>query len=122
MTSDVAPVMQYDVTRQTQPVAYVSIGNTDNKLTQAQWSMFVDAVRRLFQDVEHEVQLVFEGFAHPDSPYQNACWGLLLPERRSPVEMLRWRLARVAGLYRQDSIAWAEAPQTEFIAPHGRAA
>lgn len=122
MTTDAAPAMQYDVTGQAQPVAYVSIGNTDNKLTQVQWSLFVDAIRRLFQDVEHQVQVVFEGFAHPDSQFQNACWGLLLPADRAPVETLRWRLARVAGLYRQDSIAWAEAQQTEFLAPHGRAA
>jgi len=113
---------EYDATPQVQPVAYVSIGNTDNKLTQVQWAMFVDTVRRLFQDIEHEVQIVFEGFALPDSPYQNACWGLLLPEHRLPVELLRWRLARIAGLYRQDSIAWVEAAQTEFIAPHGTAA
>lgn len=114
--------LDYDVTEQQQPVAYVSIGNTDNKLTQVQWSMFIAAVRRVLDDGEHQVKLVFEGFALPDSQWQNACWGLLLPDDRGLVEMLRRRLARIAGLYRQDSIAWAETDRTEFIAARGRSA
>lgn len=114
--------LEYDVTFQQQAVAYVSIGNSDNKLSQSQWALFVQSVRRLLDDDEHHVQIVFEGFAHPDSTWQNACWGLLLPNDRGPVELLRWRLARVAGLFRQDSIAWAEAERTEFISPRGRPA
>ncbi len=103
-------------------VAYICIGNSDDRLTQEQWSLFVAAVRRLVRDDELRLTLVFEGFAPPDVPYQNACWGVILPSDCRLVDLLRWRLSRLAGLYGQDSVSWAEAGCTEFLGPYGRAA
>lgn len=91
---------------------YISIGNSDDKLAQAEWAAFAatvqGAVRRAAAAVHGEWASL------PYASFQNACWCVALePEATS---RLRPELASIAGIYRQDSIAWAEAPVTEFIA------
>ena len=90
---------------------YVSIGNSDDKLTQAQWSMFVDetyaAAAR--QALVHGVWTSASA-----ARYQNACFCLELPAGR--IGKVKESLARLAAEYRQDSIAWADA-ETTFITP-----
>ncbi|MEU1883404.1 hypothetical protein ABZ470_39375 [Streptosporangium sp. NPDC020072] len=90
---------------------YVSIGNSDDKLTQREWARFVQdtgyAVHRQAREV-HGVWL-----SPPDWEYQNACFCLEIP--RDEVRFLKAELAGLCETYRQDSIAWAEAPATEFI-------
>jgi YVTN family beta-propeller protein len=49
----------------------------------------------------------------PTEPWQNACWCVLVEEGK--VERLKARLRNTAVEFDQDSIAWAEAPHTEFI-------
>ncbi len=91
--------------------AYIGIGNTDNKLTQQEWSSFICDVETVLEGMP----LHGAWFSRPDAPWQNACW-LMDISQNSPVyiEDLKARLVRLADRYRQDSIAWAVA-ETEFL-------
>jgi hypothetical protein len=96
--------------------AYISIGNSDDKLSQREWAAFIQQVNGLVQRVES----IYGGKTHgvwaslPYSEYQNACWCIEIePE---VAKTLKLTLARYAAMFRQDSIAWAEAV-THFIGP-----
>ena len=96
---------------------YITIGNSDDKLGQERWSSFVTQV-----DMALRVDAVSPvarrhgvWFSRPDAPWQNACW--CVEVRPECVEELRGRLAQLAGLFGQDSIAWAPAPVVEFLGP-----
>jgi hypothetical protein len=117
-------------------IVYISIGNSDDKLTQSRWSDFIE-------DVELEFDYVrIHGcwFSDPRSPYQNACWCIEFdPDRivdnsphyvdwdggwrphtdttRRALDTIQRGLRRVARRYQQDSIAWAQAPDTVFLRP-----
>jgi hypothetical protein len=75
----------------------IQIGNSDNKLTQEEWSDFIDEVNYIIYDM----QLYFVGGSNNSSPYQNYCWviGGELPITR--MEELR----DCALEFKQDSIA-----------------
>ncbi|MGK5677501.1 hypothetical protein [Actinoplanes sp. URMC 104] len=102
-------------------VVYISIGNSDDKLSQRDWSAFVTAVGVAVARVSALPGAVVHGawLSHPDRPWQNACWCLQLPTADAHVELLRHRLAQLAKKFRQDSIAWAPVTETEFIRPLG---
>ena len=53
-----------------QKTATIQIGNTDNKLTQQEWSQFVEEMNKDISMLE----IHFSGFSLPDKPWQNACW------------------------------------------------
>lgn len=91
---------------------YISIGNSDDKLTQAEWAEFYAATNFAIRDDAHVVH--GQWLSGPVSPWQNACWCVEVPDRNA--FRLRQRLADLAHTYRQGSIAWAEAT-TEFIGP-----
>ena len=118
--------MSTETTQEAGVTAYISIGNSDDKLTQAEWSAFVARVDTLLGGPL--VRLHGRWFAAPDVPWQSACWCIEFdpnrwivtewggPDRRL-LEHLHIRLAVLAHAYRQDSIAWAQAPITELIKP-----
>ena len=91
-------------------IVYVSIGNSDDKLTQAEWSNYV---------IEMLARVVSIGRTHGDwySPpftrYQNACWCI---EFNSAADIAEARevATEIRQKYRQDSVAWAVAT-TEFL-------
>lgn len=91
---------------------YASIGNSDDKLTQARWSefhgKFTAAVR------SHALQVYGNWVSLSADPWQNACIGFEIGHETS--ERLQRDLAELAAEYDQDSIAWAEA-DTRFITP-----
>ena len=96
------------------PAIYVSIGNSDDKLTQADWSTYLNDLRIV---MEHHV--VIHGIWHsaPDSEYQNACICGTIPadaEESLILASLRGELGRLREHFRQDSIALAVA-RTEFL-------
>ena len=111
-------------------IAYISIGNSDDKLTQAEWCRFVGEVDGL---VGACPQLTIHGrwFSAPDRPWQNACWCVewcveFDPHAVPPTAegqdtclsiWLPTQLARLATKYRQDSISWARVVRTIFITP-----
>lgn len=90
---------------------YISVGNSDDKLSQHDWSDYVGA----FVDVVHEYaeQVYGEWYSATGAPFQNACMAAAIPA--SLVDELRKALTEIRADYRQDSVAWAEAPRTEFI-------
>lgn len=90
--------------------AYISIGNSDDKLTQREWAGFVNETQEAVRNLAYTKH--GEWFSATTSPYQNACW--CVEVRPVMVADLKERLAKIAHAYRQDSIAWAEAT-TEFI-------
>jgi hypothetical protein len=91
---------------------YVSIGNSDDKLTQKEWADYLFEVDHSVMG--HAAEVHGQWFSSPRSPFQNAGWCFEIgPEAAGS---LRRSLARHAGRFRQDSIAWAEA-QTTFIGP-----
>lgn len=96
-------------------IVYVSIGNSDDKLSQAQWSRYVTDVQHLWEDYFPDLHLHGEWFSSPQSFYQNACWCIDFVGRihQELVENLR----TLAAKYHQESIAWAEVPETIFIEP-----
>ena len=98
-------------------VVYISIGNSDDKLTQFQWSAYVGDVSFVVRRAAELPGGALHGawLSEPSSQWQNACWALQLPADAASVEHLKMRLAEVADQFRQDSIAWAVAPNTEFI-------
>lgn len=96
---------------------HVAIGNSDDKLAQAEWSQYVarvDALVRGFADTMH-------GTWHspPAAGYQSAAWTFDVSGGShgiSTADDLKARLALIATKYRQDSIAWLTG-DTEFITP-----
>lgn len=95
---------------------YISIGNSDDKLSQAQWAA-------LAQEIQGRVSLdaaEVHGYwtSSSVSPWQNACICAEVPD--GITEALKRELAVIAFRYDQDSIAWAEAPVTEFIGGEAR--
>lgn len=97
---------------------YITIGNSDDKLGQAEWASFYAAVDGVIRRVAHRVH---GAWVSPSTdPWQNACWCAEVP--RGPFggvddapKWLRGQLANLASAYGQDSIAWAEAPAVEFL-------
>ena len=89
---------------------YVSIGNSDDKLTQLEWHTFHEDVEELVEFAAAKVH--GHWLSLPTAAWQNACWCVEL--HADDADNLKRDLAVVADRWRQDSIAWAEA-QTTFI-------
>jgi hypothetical protein len=90
---------------------YVSIGNSDDKLSQSLWASYVHQVVSAVQTMARRVY--GEWYSLPSSIYQNACVGFCLEEMR--VAALRGKLTELRERYAQDSLAWAEVEKTEMI-------
>lgn len=91
---------------------YVSIGNSDDKLSQKEWNRFWVAFR--FRVFNYAERVHGDWHSIPFSPYQNACLCIEIP--RLAAETLRAELRKLAAEFGQDSIAWAEA-LTDFLEP-----
>jgi hypothetical protein len=90
---------------------YVSVGNSDDKLSQADWSAFVQQTRIALSG--HARETHGEWYSLPDQPYQNACFCVVLADDHAP--LVREDLTRLRVAWGQQSVAWAEVPVTEFI-------
>lgn len=92
---------------------YIGIGNTDNKLTQQEWSAFCREVAALMD----YFPMHGAWFSRPDAPWQNACWLVDIEDPQAEfVGGFKSHLKVLAQRYNQDSIAWAVA-ETEFLSP-----
>lgn len=91
-------------------IVYISIGNSDDKLTQLEWCNYWTEMAARVAAVGH-----IHGSWHssPVSAYQNACWCV---EYKSEDQVTEAREAatEIREKYRQDSVAWAVA-DTEFL-------
>ena len=95
---------------------YVSIGNSDDKLSQHEWSVMLKRTDDAIRDAAQAVH----GYWLSDtaSRWQNACWCFELdPELETLNARLRSTLGWIAHVHQQDSISWAEVGQQEFIEP-----
>ena len=92
---------------------YVSIGNSDDKLSQRRWHEFWVSVRNVTVR-EFAERVHGEWPSIGIGPYQNAC--ICMEIDVADVEACKASLAQVAAEFGQDSIAWAVAT-TEFIGP-----
>jgi len=90
-------------------VVYASIGNSDDKLTQAAWSNYLHSFRECMAKAASEVY--GDWVSEPSSSYQNACIAIATETPHT----LKAALALLRDGYGQDSIAWVEATGTEFI-------
>lgn len=91
---------------------YISIGNSDDKLTQAEWAQFcIDMAAEVIS-----LASVTRGawFSNPVGPWQNACWCVDF-SGSDVVAEAKEICAQLARKYRQDSIAWALVARTEFV-------
>jgi len=86
----------------------VQIGNTDNKLTQQEWSNFCTKIHLAIVRATKEIH--FFGGASFDQPWQNSC----VVFNSDNVEKLKEEVSSIGKLYKQDSIAWTEGT-TKFI-------
>ncbi len=91
--------------------AYVSAGNSDDKLSQADWAAFVQQVRLALSGRARETH--GEWYSLPDQPYQNACFCVVFAD--ADVPLVKQELAKLREAWGQESVAWAEVPATEFI-------
>lgn len=92
---------------------YASIGNSDDRLTQARWS----GLARRFENEINQYATRVHGvwYSAPDAPFQNAC--VCFEIEADDAAFVRGQLGRVAAAFEQDSIAWAVVQGTEFITP-----
>lgn len=93
---------------------YVSIGNSDDKLTQAEWAKFCSRVDVIVTGSAWAVHGRWHSL--PNSRWQNACWCIVIEE--SLVSQVTADLEVAARRYDQESITWAPAEVT-FIQPEG---
>lgn len=80
----------------------ISIGNSDNKLSQLEWSTFVrriDSLVGAYQRRRH-----FFGGSENWQPWQNVAWWVECDE--DDARILKRRLTETKVKFQQDSIAW----------------
>lgn len=94
-------------------IVYISIGNSDDKLTQREWSDFQAQVQIVL--VRLAIKIHGSWVSDPRDEWQNACW--CLEPWAHLIEETRESLIRLADKFGQDSIAWAEVKETEFLSP-----
>jgi len=90
----------------------VSIGNSDNKLTQSEWSQFVADVAKAIQ--QHTQKIHFFGGSPNWERWQNVAW--LFDCQEENIAFLKFSLAVLCRQYEQDSIAYIEG-ETVFLSP-----
>jgi hypothetical protein len=91
---------------------HVAIGNSDNRLTQQEWSSYFHEVDLLVRSAAPHIHGTW--LSASESPYQNACWGFELSETGWYRRRVQDALREIAGRYGQDSVAWNES-ETEFL-------
>lgn len=90
---------------------HAAIGNSDDKLSQQDWSEYVHEFQQAMQSLTREVYGVW--FSAPDSVYQNCCIaaGVTTPDMTAA---LRDALVKLRHKYGQESIAM-NISSTEFV-------
>ena len=79
----------------------IQIGNSDNKLTQSEWSNFVKAMKLTIENVCQRTH--FFGGSTTFDPWQNVCW--VIEMRDDGLDKLKTDMINIRKFYDQDSIA-----------------
>ena len=82
-------------------IAVLQIGNSDNKLTQNEWSHFVHGIQQCV--AECGIEIHFFGTSQGDAPWQNACWVCSVIE--PDIDKFQEEVTRIRKSFRQDSVA-----------------
>jgi hypothetical protein len=90
--------------------ATVIIGNSDNKLTQQEWSQFVGSTFRIVDNFATQVH--FSGGPDTASRFQNFAWVVVIDD--ADLERLKTALKHCREAYRQASAALVVG-ETQFI-------
>jgi hypothetical protein len=99
---------------------YISVGNSDGGLSEREWASYWHLADKAVRGGAQVVHGVWHSM--PASGFVNACWCVEFPGPGVRAEQaVRRELARLAGRFRQDSVAWAECASTEFITPEAPA-
>lgn len=96
-----------------QVTIYASIGNSDNKLTQQEWSEFFLVFNAAMTLVSDQIYGVWA--SRTTDRYQNACIAIRMKKKH--LAHLKNDLSEIAEDYKQDSIAFAAIDDTELIVP-----
>lgn len=88
----------------------IQIGNSDNKLSQAEWAHYVEECRHWVE--KHAAEVHFFGGAPTWYPWQNVAWIIVTPDHVTG--RLRDELSSVRAVYNQDSVAFTVG-ETEFV-------
>lgn len=94
-------------------IVYVTVGNSDNKLTQAAWADLQREVVRIL--TTYNARFHGKWHSNPVSRFQNACACAYVHD--DDMTDLRADLADLAQRYTQESIVLAAVPRVEFIKP-----
>lgn len=105
-------------------IVYVTIGNSDDKLSQAEWSRFAEQVSVLLHPTNGLTHsLIGAWYSLPHESWQNACWCVRIdgPGEKPDmvqhcVDVIKEELGVLAERFRQDSIVFAVA-DVEFLTP-----
>lgn len=92
--------------------AVVQIGNSDDKLTQAEWNSFHDATNFIIENISNSIH--FSGASYPTEKWQNAAWVFDVTQQR--ITELEDLLSIVCHKFKQDSVAVLYG-KTIFIKP-----
>ncbi|MBK8113295.1 MAG: hypothetical protein IPK44_01600 [Candidatus Accumulibacter sp.] len=79
----------------------IQIGNSDDRLTQGEWSSFFVEIDRCLQSGSRAVH--FRGTSEGTAPWQNAC--LVVSVEDGNVQKLLAEVAIIRETYLQDSVA-----------------
>lgn len=90
--------------------ASILIGNTDNKLAQSEWALFVQESKQHIEG--YAKQIHFFGAPPNYDKAQNACWVIELEDNQ--LQQLKEGLTKIRTKFRQDSVALLTS-QTQFI-------
>lgn len=82
----------------------VSIGNSDNKLTQKEWADFVELIDDAIRT--GSISVHFMGGAANWMPWQNVAW--LFDCDEAEIDSFKSYFQSTKERYNQDSIAWLE--------------
>lgn len=88
----------------------LQIGNTDSKLSQMEYSNFVEQVNKVVSTYASETH--FSGGSASWKPWVNYCWVFNIEDNL--VDKIKYSLKIVRKQYRQDSVAWTVG-ETEFV-------
>lgn len=89
---------------------YVSIGNSDDKLTQEEWARYAKFIEEQVRSACDQVHGVW--FSHSASPWQNMCIAFDVQDQN--VWRLKAEIAAIGSIFKQDSVAWMQG-KTEFL-------
>lgn len=96
----------------------IQIGNSDDKLTQAQWARFIKTVDGVVKT--YASQIHFSGTSHPAVEWQNAAWIFEIEE--TPSLRLYDDMKVLCEMFNQDSIACTEGKTIMVARPTKRVA